>query len=994
MQKIYSGFIFLFFLSNIAFAQQKKSLTHNDYDGWQSVSERLLSDDGAYVAYSINQQEGDGTMYVKQLATGKTWEIPRGVGAKFSNDNRFFFCKIKVPYADNRNARIKKAKPDDMPKDSMATINLATGNLIKKERVRSFNIPEENASWLAVMSEKPLPDTSSKKSVKPDSLKLQINKLANVADSMIRKSIDSVKGNIKREQVIKAAGKAVKEIYKKAGKDDIVTASENNYAAEDPDKKVDESNLLNVYNSNNEWVKSFSNVSNYRFDKKGTALIIETEKDKKDKKSVPFILWYRLTGNQVDTVMKNFNDIKGATLDETGNQLVFVAERDSSEKALLKFYKLWYYTPGKDSAVVLVEQGTVGMPLGSVVSENANLSFSKDGKKMFFGTAPAQAPKDTTLVDFELARLDIWNYNDDFLQPMQLKNLSRDSRNSFLAVHYIGDDKVMQLGSDSLETVRTVNEGDADWALAQTTSGYRKTIQWEGRSAADVYKVDLLTGDKKLIAKNNIGFSTASPEGKFVYWYNPKEQQYYAYEVAKGVTRNISAKIKEPLYDVLNDVPDYAGAMGVEGWLANDKYILIKGVYDIFKVDPTGVEVPFNLTNGYGQKNKVEFSYVNFDRDKRFINPDETIILSAQNKVNMQGGIFSKKMNVAGDPLLLRLSNNSYASPMKAKNAEKYIVQISDISESELYVSDDMKNVTKLTNVAAQQKDFVWPTAELVRWKMFDGKMSEGILYKPSNFDPNKQYPIIFYFYERNADGLYTYKTPAPSASIINIPYFVSNGYLVFDPNIYYKKGEPGESAYNSVVSAAEMLAKNKWVNSKKMAIQGQSWGGYQVAYLVTRTNMFAAAGAGAPVANMTSAYGGIRWGTGMNRQFQYEKTQSRIGATLWERPDLYIKNSPLFKADKVNTPLLLMHNDEDGSVPWYQSIEYFTALKRLGKKVWLLQYNGEDHNLVQRKNRKDLSRRLSDFFDYYLKDAPPAKWLIKGVPAVDKGIDWGFEVE
>src|SRR5690606_21951368 len=202
-------------------------------------------------------------------------------------------------------------------------------------------------------------------------------------------------------------------------------------------------------------------------------------------------------------------------------------------------------------------------------------------------------------------------------------------------------------------------------------------------------------------------------------------------------------------------------------------------------------------------------------------------------------------------------------------------------------------------------------------------------LYKPSNFDPNKSYPIIFYFYERNADGLYTYKTPAPSASIINIPYFVSNGYLVFDPNIYYKDGEPGQSAYNSVVSAAQMLAKNKWVNSKKMAIQGQSWGGYQAAYLITRTNMFAAAGAGAPVANMTSAYGGIRWGSGMNRQFQYEKTQSRIGATLWQRPDLYIKNSPLFTADKVNTPLLLMHNDEDGAVPWYQSIEYFTALKR-----------------------------------------------------------------
>jgi dipeptidyl aminopeptidase/acylaminoacyl peptidase len=190
------------------------------------------------------------------------------------------------------------------------------------------------------------------------------------------------------------------------------------------------------------------------------------------------------------------------------------------------------------------------------------------------------------------------------------------------------------------------------------------------------------------------------------------------------------------------------------------------------------------------------------------------------------------------------------------------------------------------------------------------------------------------------------------------------------------------------------MLAKLPYVDSTKMAIQGQSWGGYQVAYLVTRTNMFAAAGAGAPVANMTSAYGGIRWGSGLNRQFQYERSQSRIGATLWQKPDLYIKNSPLFTANKVNTPLLIMHNDQDGAVPWYQGIEYFTALRRLGKKVWMLQYNGEDHNLVERKNRKDLSIRLAQFFDHYLKGAPAAKWIAEGVPATEKGIDWGTGVE
>jgi dipeptidyl aminopeptidase/acylaminoacyl peptidase len=294
-----------------------------------------------------------------------------------------------------------------------------------------------------------------------------------------------------------------------------------------------------------------------------------------------------------------------------------------------------------------------------------------------------------------------------------------------------------------------------------------------------------------------------------------------------------------------------------------------------------------------------------------------------------------------------------------------------------------------------QQDQYIWYTTELERWKMLDGKMSEGILYKPENFDPKKKYPIIFYFYERDADDLYNYRNPAPSASTINIPYFVSNGYLVFDPNIYYKNGEPGQSAYNSIVSAARYLTKKyKYIDSTKMAIQGQSWGGYQVAYLITRTNLFAAAGAGAPVVNMTSAYGGIRWGSGMNRQFQYERSQSRLGTTLWKNRELYLKNSPLFYLDKVTTPTLIMHNDKDGAVPWYQGIEMFTAMKRLHKKAWLLQYNDEDHNLVERRNRKDLSVRLGQFFDHYLKGKPMPVWMSKGVPATDKGIDWGLELE
>ncbi|HEY0731696.1 MAG TPA: prolyl oligopeptidase family serine peptidase, partial [Chitinophagaceae bacterium] len=214
-----------------------------------------------------------------------------------------------------------------------------------------------------------------------------------------------------------------------------------------------------------------------------------------------------------------------------------------------------------------------------------------------------------------------------------------------------------------------------------------------------------------------------------------------------------------------------------------------------------------------------------------------------------------------------------------------------------------------------------------------------------------------------------------------------------FTPDISYTKGQPGKDAYNYIVSGAQALAKNKWVDAKNIGIQGQSWGGYQVLALIVQTPMFKAAWAGAPVANMTSAYGGIRWESGLNRQFQYEKTQSRIGATLWERQDLYIKSSPLFQVPKIKTPLVIMHNDADGAVPWYQGIEMFTAMRRLNKPVWMLNYNGEAHNLVERKNRKDIQIRQQQYFDWLLKGEKPAKWITEGVPAVKKGKDWGLEI-
>ncbi len=975
-------------VSSAAMAQTKMPITHNVYDGWKSVGERVISNNGKYAVYTINPQEGDGVLVIHDLLTGKKQSAERGYAAIISFDSKYVFYKIKPRFADTRQAKIKKKKTDEMPKDSFAIAILGTDSLVKIPLVKSVKAPEKGSGWLAYLAEKPLADTAKKKPV-VDSLKMKIDGLVRLADSLIRKSLDSVKGKIEKEELIMAAQKAVEEIYKKADGFNEKDA-EGDDAISD---KASEGTELTIKNLVNDKVKKIKLVSEYYFDKKGTKLVIKTTKNAKDTTSKAYVLLYDLQQNKLDTIMRGFNDAKSFAFDEEGIKLSFLAERDSATKALQKFYKLWYHTKGNDTATVLAQKNSEGLPAAFVVSENGELNFSKDGTKLFFGTTPIVAAKDTNLVDFELARLDVWNYKDDYLQPQQLKNLSRELKRTYSAVVNLSNSKIVQLGSDSTENISLVNEGNADYVLAQSSKGNRVASQWSGNELFTAYTINTTDGSRKLIAKNALVRFRSSPMGKYIYWYDEAKKNYFTYNVSTGIIKNVTDKIKVPLYDTENDVPDNPSAAGFTGWIANDKYMMVNDEYDIWVVDPEAIEMPKNATNGFGRLNKLSFDYINTDPEKRFIEPTERILLRSFSKIDKHAGFATLSVNEFANPSILSKEKYSFSAPIKAKDAEQYIFTKSNILSSELYTSSDLKSMQQLTQVAEQQKAYYWLSAELIRWKMFDGKMSEGILYKPENFDSTKKYPIIFYFYERNADGLYSYKQPAPSASTINIPYFTSNGYLVFDPNIYYKTGEPGQSAYNSVVSAAKMLSKMPWVDSTRMAIQGQSWGGYQVAYLVTRTNIFRAAGAGAPVSNMTSAYGGIRWGTGVNRQFQYEKTQSRIGATLWQRPDLYIKNSPLFAIDKIKTPLLLMHNDADGAVPWYQSIEMFTAMRRLGKPVWLLQYNGEDHNLVERKNRKDLSVRLAQFFDYWLKDAKPADWIKQGVPATKKGINWGLDI-
>lgn len=749
--------------------------------------------------------------------------------------------------------------------------------------------------------------------------------------------------------------------------------------------------LRNLYSAKEDTIK---NVTEYLFSRNGkslSAIIRPSAKDTVNKQGVLFI---DLSTLRKDTVSIGKTIYKNLTLSESGSKLAYLATADSLKKEI-KDYSLFYFEPVQDSAHLIAGNSTQGMPKEWNVSENYKPLFSKDEKRLLLGIAPVVLPKDTTIPDFEKAQLDIWHWQEPLIQPQQLVQKERKLKQTYLSYIDLGTNTFYQLASEDMPYVSIFDENNGQYAVGTSDLKYQLETQWDYQANMqnDIWILDLDNHTKKQIKTGLQARLIHSPQGNYLAWYDLNTRQYYAYSTKSGKEVCLTDMLNVNFWDEKNDNPTAPSPYGFAAWTENDEALLVYDMYDIWKLDPMGVKAPENITKGIGRYKKITLRYIMTDPESRFIKPGEKLLLSAFDNTSKENGFYELTKNKL---TLLAIGKYTYTPPVKAKDKEVYAYTKSNFNTSpDLYVTSNLwKSESRLSDINPQMRDYNWGTAELMSWTTFDGRPTQGIVYKPENFDPDKKYPVMIYFYEKHSDNLYQYFPPAPSRSIINIPFYCSRGYIVFTPDVQYTTGHPGESAYNSIVSGAEELAKNPWVDKDNMAIQGQSWGGYQTAYLITRTNMFKAAGAGAPVSNMFSAYGGIRWESGMSRQFQYEQTQSRIGVTMWEAPELYKENSPVFFADKVETPLLIMHNDKDGAVPWYQGIEYFMALRRLGKPVWMLQYNNEAHNLKERRNSKDLSIRLQQFFDHYLKGEPMPVWMKTGIPATEKGKTYGLELK
>ncbi|HJQ25152.1 MAG TPA: prolyl oligopeptidase family serine peptidase [Blastocatellia bacterium] len=932
--------VFALLISSVVLAQQKRPLTAADYDAWRSIQGQTLSRDGKYLAYALVPQDGDGEVVVRHLESGKEWRAGRGAapvnppqpvpGAEpptgpppfagrpaFTADSRFVVFQILPSKADTDKAKREKRKPEDMPKNALGVIDLVTGETMRVDGVKSFQVPENGPALIAYLKE------PKKEEKKPDA----------------------------------AAAASDKKKEKK-----------KEYGGE-----------LVLKNLGDRSERTFADVTEYTLSKDGRSLVFAVSSKNEDANGA--FVAVPGSADAPAALLTGKGKYTKLVWDDKQTQLAFLSDRDDAAASQPRF-KLYHWPRNAATAAEVVSTASAGFPPNRIISDKGAIAFSLDGAKLFFGTTPPPLPeKDEEENPDDKVLVDLWHWKDDYIQPMQRIRAEQERNRSYRAVYHLKEKRFVQLADETMRDL--VPASDGRWALGMDDRAYRAIVGYDDDSnSSDVYLVNTTDGSRKLIGKRHRFPVSWSPAGHYALFYDGKD--WNTISVPDGKVTNLTASLGVKFYAEDHDSPSTPPSYGNAGWTADEKYVLLYDRFDIWQVAPDGSNAK-NLTAGVGRKEQTQFRYVKLDPQEKAIDATKPLLLRAENEWTRDSGFYRGRIN-GGAPEKLVMAAKHFTPPVKAKEAEVYALTASRFDEfPDLLIADaSFGNFKKVSDANPQKANLLWGTSELIRFKNTDGVPLSAMLIKPANFDPSKKYPMIVYIYEQLSENLHRFVDPRPGHNI-NASLYASNGYLVLMPDIVYTIGYPGQSALKCVLPAVQAVVDRGFVNEEAIGIQGHSWGGYQIAYMITQTTRFKAAEAGAPVANMTSAYSGIRWGTGLPRQFQYEHTQSRIGASLYEAPMLFMENSPVFRADRVRTPLMMIANDNDDAVPWYQGIEYYLALRRLGKEVYLFSYNGEFHGLRRRADQKDYAMRLQQFFDHFLKGAPAPEWMEKGIPYIER---------
>ena len=894
----------------------KKPFTHEDAMKFKSIRSSTISDNGIWVAYSVAPDRGDGELYVMTTDDTSKVIIPRGDRPIFSSDGYYMAAVLNPKSLDVENAKT----PKDKPKAGMVLLRTSTGTTTEIDNVKKFEFSNDS-KWIVYIKNA------------DENRKSEKMKKKNIGSELILRHLKSgteIKMNDVTEYFLDSLSTQL--FYTVSSTDE----KRDGIYKRDLQEEFAPETAISILENH-----SFTSIA--WNDKKNTLAYISAplRKDgRPDDGSV--VLWERMKP-----------------------QMTRFAVSTSS------FKEDWY------------------------IPANNKTQWTEDGLKLFFGVKP-KSEKDTADIednkftdnsfynpDSIMANSDdlIWHWKDPKISTHQVNWWGKNKDRTFTAVYDVEQKTFFQLGDEKFENV--TYSDNSQYTIAYDETPYNIQSTWGGWYY-DLYLVNLNTGEKKLVAEKLSEPAHLSPLGFHIVFF--KEKHWYIYDTPSGKMTNVTEKIRIPFYDVENDVPMEAGSYGVGGFFEQDSFVLINGQYDIFKfvLGDHGGFVNWSAT--VGGRMGITFRLKNTDPKKKVLILKDTVYMHGYNKHSKCTNLFFFESHIAGGINIGTETGMGFVNDKnifivgRAKNANKLLYTRESFDEfPDIWVSDlSLDSNRKLSDVNPNMKDFIWGTTESLRWVSPIGDTLDGYIIKPDNFDPKKKYPVLVYYYEKFSDQTHRFYHPRinhrPAYQV-----YLGEGYMVFVPDIKYHDGRPGDDALEAITSGLQILIDRGIADPEKLCIQGHSWAAYQTAYIVTKTNMFAAAGAGAPVGNMTSAYSQIRTESGLARQFQYEKYQSRIGGNLWDSLDAYIRNSPVFQLQKSLTPLLILHGNVDEAVPFAQGIELFLAYRRLSKNCVMIEYRNEPHHPRKYENKLDWAVKTKEWFDHYVLGKPAPKWITEG---------------
>jgi dipeptidyl aminopeptidase/acylaminoacyl peptidase len=935
-------------LPSVLLAQEKRTLTFAELMQFRQIANPSISKDGRWIALAAEPDRGDGEVIVRSTDGATRHVVPLGARPVISGDASWVAMRLNPSLEASETAKGK-----DKPRPGLALLETASGEVATWDEVQRFAFSEDGG-WLARLHHEPKGDEDDDSDVEDD-------------------------------------------------RNDEGEEQDDERTREKPGTTLVVRDLSSGDETEVEYVRSFA------FDEQGRYLAYVVAAPDGEGDGL-YVMELQRDGLPVQALdARSFAHIGSWSWWKEGSRFAWVSA-DEDKKGKPGPGSLLMWTGDEVTSAVAAED----VPEGWMLPAENSLRWTEDGERLFFGYRPApdneegagesgteesdgaESEEAFDPFDFdailEKREVDVWHTDDPLIVPNQKQIWEDEQKRTFAAVYHLNDGRAVQLG-DTVVQLDDLPE-NSKTALGSSPVPYFRERTWVGFQS-DVYVVDLEDGARTKVAERHRGGGSTvaswlgravssgpslalSPEGRYVVYF--QDDQWHMFDVERDSSRTLTEGMDGPFYDVDHDYPQPRPGYGIGGWIAGDRAVLIHDKYDVWQF-PTDGSDPVNLTGGRGRAENRVFRVLRVDRDLEAFEPDARIHLASFGELDKGFGFHRTRAGRGGLERLVE-EGRRFRFLAKAEDADVLLYTREDYDEfPDLWVADLwFDDARKLTYVNPQMNEFAWGTSELVEWASDDGIMLQGVVIKPGNYEPGNRYPVLTYFYRFFSQRLHEFNQPVVNHRP-SFPIYASDGYIVFLPDVRFEVGRPGISSMKSVVPGVKKLVDMGLADPDALGLHGHSWSGYTTSYIVTQTDIFAAAVAGAPVSNMTSAYGGIRWGSGLARQFQYEQSQSRLSGSLWEARRDYIENSPLFFADYIETPLVIMHGDEDEAVPWYQSIEFYLALRRLGKPAVFLQYRGEPHHPQKYANKLDYSIKMKEFFDHFLKGSPAPAWWIEGVP-------------